>query len=110
MNRYGLDQATTDLSLEFRNFIHNASPLGFLSFTLSSFILFVRLGKVGENQHEDAFVCGKDARFHGSRQDSTTSDGQVRIAVVRHASPSEPNAAPNHGDSIETTCKKGKRW
>ncbi len=90
MNRYGLDQATTDLSL--------------------SFILFVRLGKVGENQHEDAFVCGKDARFHGSRQDSTTSDGQVRIAVVRHASPSEPNAAPNHGDSIETTCKKGKRW
>jgi hypothetical protein len=110
MNRYTLDQATTDLSLEFRDFIHNASPLGFLSFTLSSIILLVQLGKVGENLHEDAFVCGKDAHFHGSRQDSTTSDGQVRIVVVRHVSPSEPNVAPNHGDSIGTTCKKGERW
>ena len=38
-NKDVLIDAELDLSLKLGDFIHNARPLGFLSFTLSSFVL-----------------------------------------------------------------------
>jgi hypothetical protein len=54
-------------------------------------------------------VLQENARFHGFQRDSRTSVGQFRTVVAERASPSEPNAVPNHGDSIGMLCKSGKK-